>query len=489
MEVRSRDLPVDVFAARVGVDCARRTGVRIRDRDAHGGVAVTRPPSSVALPVALTIAGSDSGGGAGIQADIKTMSAHETFPTSVVTSVTAQHTRGVERAMVVDEADIRAQYDAVVDDFDVQAVKTGMLATADIVRTIKERIRDVAFPLVVDPVMVATSGDRLLDEDGEQAYEALLEEATLVTPNHDETEALTGITPVDVSDARDAGEQLLEMGADAALLKGGHGTGDTIRDVLVTHDGIREFTHPRVESAATHGSGCTLSAAITAYLARGKPLDVAIELAIKAIQRTLRYPLTVGRGPGTVHHLVALRNDAARTSTADTVRDLIDQFVATDVSPLVPEVGMNVVGATPYAESVSETAAVDGRITRTLDGIRPTKGVRFGASSHLARFLLTAREYEPALRFATNCRLTDATRNALETLDEPVAWFDRADEPAASATMNWAAQHVFERATDLPVAIADEGAVGKEAMIRVVAATPEELSTVVHHLLSRTGAD
>jgi len=445
---------------------------------------VTRTPAPVSLPVTLTIAGSDSGGGAGIQADIQTMSAHETFPTSVVTSVTAQHTKGVERATVMDEDDVRAQYDAVTEDFDVRAAKTGMLATADIVRAVHERVEAADFPLVVDPVMVATSGDRLLDEAGERAYQDLLEEATLVTPNYDETLVLTGIDPRNEDAARDAGQRLVEMGADAALVKGGHANGDTVTDVLVTPDSVQEFPHPRVDTLATHGSGCTLSAAITAHLARGVGLESAIERASKFMERAIRYPLDAGHGPGTVHHLSGIRNEAARESTAEAVRALVARFVDRDVRPLVPEVGMNVVGATPYAESINETAAVEGRITRTMNGVMPNRGVRFRASSHLARFLLTAREYEPSLRFATNCRLSDQTRDGLETLDGPVEWFDRADEPAESSTMDWAAQHVFEQATEPPIAIVDEGAVGKEGMIRIIGKTETDLSATIEQLLA-----
>jgi hydroxymethylpyrimidine/phosphomethylpyrimidine kinase len=192
----------------------------------------------------------------------------------------------------------------------------------------------------------------------------------------------------------------------------------------------------------------------------------------------------VGHGPGTVHHLSGIRNEAARESTAEAVRALVATFVDRDIRPLVPEVGMNVVGATPYAESNDETAAVEGRITRTMDGVMPNRGVRFGASSHVSRFLLVAREYEPSLRFATNCRLSDQTRDALGALDGPVEWFDRADEPAESSTMDWAAHHVFEQATEPPIAIVDAGAVGKEAMIRIVGETAADLSATVERLLA-----
>ncbi|MFB6091826.1 MAG: bifunctional hydroxymethylpyrimidine kinase/phosphomethylpyrimidine kinase [Haloquadratum sp.] len=465
-----------------------------------------RRPAPVSLPVSLTIAGSDSGGGAGIQADLRTMAAHDTHPTSVVTSVTAQHTRGVARSSVLDPDDVRAQYETVVDDFEVGAAKTGMLGTADVVRTVTALVSDASFPLVVDPVMVATAGDRLLDPAGERAYADLVSEATLVTPNRDEAAALvdgaSGSAATDDVPAasgsdltpREAGAQLVERGADAALVTGGHGDDDVVCDVLVTAEGAREFVHPRIDTAATHGSGCALSAAIAANLSRGHDLESAVADAVGFAARAVRYPLDVGRGPGAVHPLVGKRNAADARATIDAVRGIVERFVERDVRPLVPEVGTNVVGATPYAEAVDETAAVEGRITKTIDGVEPNSGIRFGASSHLARFLLAAREHDPDLRFATNCRLSEETRRGLSALDAPVAWFDRTAEPADAATMDWAADRVFDRTEEWshaatagpaagPYAVADEGAVGKEPMIRVVGETPEAVAATVERLL------
>ncbi|MGA9401067.1 bifunctional hydroxymethylpyrimidine kinase/phosphomethylpyrimidine kinase, partial [Haladaptatus sp.] len=350
---------------------------------------MSREPAPVSLPVALTIAGSDSGGGAGIQADLKTMEAHGVFGTSAITSVTAQNTRGVEEFTTLPVEDVEAQCEAVLSDFDVRAVKTGMLAEAPVVRSVAEQVSGLEIPAVVDPVMVAASGDRLLDSAGEEAYADLFTHATLVTPNTDEAEVLTGIELTDDESAAAAGEALREMGADAALVKGGHVPGETVRDVLATADGIEVFEHPRIDTDATHGSGCTLASAITARLALGDDLRTAVGGATEFMERAVRYAADVGEGPGAVHHLVELRNRAARNDTAEAVESVVQSFVERDVSALVPEVGMNVVGATPYAEEVDETAAVEGRITRTMTGVKPNRGVRFSASSHVARFLLS----------------------------------------------------------------------------------------------------
>ncbi|APX96954.1 bifunctional hydroxymethylpyrimidine kinase/phosphomethylpyrimidine kinase [Natronorubrum daqingense] len=443
-------------------------------------------------PVALTIAGSDSGGGAGIQADLATMAAHGVFGTSAITAVTAQHTRGVDSSFTLPRDEVVAQLEAVTTDFAVGAAKTGMLATTEIVQTVADHAESFDFPLVVDPVMVATSGDRLLEPEAERAYEALLGEATVATPNADEAEVLTGIEVTDEERAREAGEEILETGVDAALVKGGHVPGDRIRDVLVTGEGVRTFEHPRVDTEATHGSGCTLAASIASRLARGDSLEAAVEGATAFLERAVRYHSDVGGGPGAVNHLVDLRNEAAREPTAEAVQGVVDRFVERDVSPLVPEVGMNVVGATPSAETVEETAAVEGRIARTLSGVQPNRGVRFGASSHVARFLLSAREFFPELRFAVNCRFGPDVDDALEALEWSIAGYDRADEPAAGKseeghTMGWGARQAFGGREEPPVAVIDRGDVGKEAMAKLVASDPETLVDRVIELTAEVG--
>ncbi|MFH5797789.1 bifunctional hydroxymethylpyrimidine kinase/phosphomethylpyrimidine kinase [Haladaptatus sp. CMAA 1911] len=441
---------------------------------------MTRNAAPVGIPVALTIAGSDSGGGAGVQADLKTMEAHGVFGTSAITSVTAQNTRGVEGFSTLPVEEVEAQCEAVLSDFDVRAVKTGMLAEAPVVRSVAAQVADVDVPVVVDPVMVAASGDRLLDSAGEEAYADLFEHATLVTPNADEAEVLTGIEPTDDGSATEAGEALLELGADAALVKGGHVPGETVRDVLITDDGVTVFEHPRIDTDATHGSGCTLASAVAARLALGDDLDTAVSGATDFMERAVRYAVDVGEGPGAVHHLADLRNRAARNDTAEAVERIVRSFVERDVSALVPEVGMNVVAATPYAENAGETAAVEGRITRTLSGVNPNRGVRFGASSHVARFLLSAREFDADLRFAVNCRFDADVEDALSTLSGEVTEFDRDAEPDSvkekeGSTMGWGAKRAFESADGTPVAIIDRGEVGKEAIVKLLAADEEEL--------------
>ncbi len=434
----------------------------------------SRWPAPQSPPACLTIAGSDSGGGAGIQADLKAMEAAGAFGTSAITAVTAQHTRGVERSHVLPVDLIEAQIDAVRGDIDLDAVKTGMLGTADVVDLVARMALELSAPLVVDPVMVAASGDRLLDEDAEEAYPALVETARVVTPNVPEAEVLTGETIETPADAERAGQALCEVGADAALVKGGHLDGPAVTDVLVTEGGTRRFRHPRVDTDATHGSGCMLASTIAARLAHGDPIEEAVATSLARMDRAVRYPLDVGGGPGAVHHLAEIRNDAAVAETIEAVRGLVEALVTADVAPLVPEVGMNVVGVTPLAEDRSDSAAVDGRITRTSMGVRHNGGIAIAASSHVARFVLAIREHDHRIRFGINCRFDERIETALGKTTLTVGEYDRDSQPesvarADGSTMAWAAGVVCEDRDGAPAAIIDRGAHGKEPILKLLA--------------------
>lgn len=266
----------------------------------------------VSRPVALAIAGSDSGGGAGIQADLKTMAEHGVFGTSVVTATTAQNTRGVQGIHSIPADHVANQYEAVTADFDVGAVKTGMLATAEIVETVTGMLARSPEPVVVDPVMVAATGDRLLSPAAEAAYDGLIAAATLVTPNVDEAEVLVDEPIETAGDAERAGRELVSRGADAALIKGGHlDDGETVVDTLVTGGGsgdsspeVTRFENSRVDTDATHGSGCTLSSAIAARLARDEPLGAAVAAAVGEMGTAIRRGYDVGEGPGAVNPTV-----------------------------------------------------------------------------------------------------------------------------------------------------------------------------------------
>jgi len=258
------------------------------------------------MNVALTIAGSDSGGGAGIQADLKTFHQFGVFGTSVIVAVTAQNTRGVRSVHPIPPEIVADQLDALADDLPPAALKTGMLATAPLASQVAEVIRRHGWrDYVLDPVMVATSGDRLLTEDAESVIrEQLVPLAAVVTPNLHEAEILTGGPIGSVEDMVRAGSRLLDLGARAALIKGGHQASEDLVDVLVLPAGIRRFPHPRIATTSTHGSGCTLSAAIAACLALEEDIQTAVARAIDFVTRAIRDAPGLGGGNGPLNHFV-----------------------------------------------------------------------------------------------------------------------------------------------------------------------------------------
>ncbi|HEY9286712.1 MAG TPA: bifunctional hydroxymethylpyrimidine kinase/phosphomethylpyrimidine kinase [Candidatus Dormibacteraeota bacterium] len=258
----------------------------------------------MSLPVALTIAGSDSGGGAGIQADLKTYSALGVYGVTVITAITAQNTVGVRAVREVEPDIIRAQLDALAEDFSVGALKTGMLASSSIIGVVAEGIRRHRLePLVVDPVMVAKSGDRLLRPDAvEELRRQLLPLARVVTPNIPEAEVLSGITIQSLEDRTLAARAILALGAQAVVIKGGHTPDDPVVDLLVDQAGAATFTAPRVTTNQTHGTGCTFSAAIAAGLARGLSLSAAVGEARDYLSRALREAPGLGQGHGPLQH-------------------------------------------------------------------------------------------------------------------------------------------------------------------------------------------
>ena len=233
---------------------------------------------------ALSIAGSDSGGGAGIQADLKTFQRHGVFGTTVITAVTAQNTRGVSAVSLIKAQEVKAQLQSVLEGFPIKAIKTGMLPSAECIEAVRDGLTGNPMPLVVDPVMVATSGDRLIDTAATQSLSRnLLPLASLITPNTVEAEILSGIPINGSTDMRKAAEKLLSLGCKAVLLKGGHLEGETVEDILLSPEGQQSFRHPRLPGRF-HGTGCTLSAAICANLALGMELSKAVAKAITYLQ-------------------------------------------------------------------------------------------------------------------------------------------------------------------------------------------------------------
>jgi hydroxymethylpyrimidine/phosphomethylpyrimidine kinase len=252
---------------------------------------------------ALTIAGSDSGGGAGIQADLKTFSALGVFGMSALTAITAQNTLGVTAVHEIPPEIVAAQIDAVVTDIGADAVKTGMIANSEIIRVVAAKVREHGIStLVVDPVMVATSGDRLLHEEAVAALRTeLLPLAAVVTPNLPEAGVLIGREVTRADQMQDAARAIIDLGVRSAIVKGGHLAGEAV-DVFYDGDRFLELPAPRIPTTSTHGTGCTLASAIAALLARGESLERAITGAKAYVTAAIEHAYPVGHGHGPVHH-------------------------------------------------------------------------------------------------------------------------------------------------------------------------------------------
>ncbi len=251
----------------------------------------------------MTIAGSDSGGGAGIQADLKTFAALGVYGTSALTAITAQNTLGVTEVLELPTTLIESQIDAVMSDIGTDAVKTGMLSSSEIIEVVAAKVKEHGIErLVVDPVMVAKGGDRLLREEAVDSLRTvLIPLAQVITPNVPEAATLLGREIDTFEDARDAARELVEMGAKAAVVKGGHLSGPPT-DILYDGQEFRAFTSPRIETTSTHGTGCTFASAVAAGLAGGKSLRESVSLAKKYVTSAIRHASPIGRGHGPLNH-------------------------------------------------------------------------------------------------------------------------------------------------------------------------------------------
>ncbi|MCS7111982.1 MAG: bifunctional hydroxymethylpyrimidine kinase/phosphomethylpyrimidine kinase [Ignisphaera sp.] len=434
--------------------------------------------SSRRIPVALTIAGSDSGGGAGIQADLKTFAAMGVHGTSAITSLTAQNTREVRSVHDLPPEFVALQIEVVADDLGVDAAKTGMLSSAPIISAVARTVKRYGFPLVVDPVMIAKSGARLLREDAVEILKReLIPLAKIVTPNRMEAEALLGVKIDSVERAREAAQMLVDVyGCEAAIVKGGHIEGEHAVDILYYRGSFYEFKSLRVQTKNTHGTGCGFSAAIAAGIAKGKNLVDAVSSAKDFITTAIEYGLDVGSGHGPINPAAYIYIPAERYRVLENVERAVELLLKNDrvVAKVVPEVGMNIgMSIDPlYARTPLDVAAIPGRITRYRDGIMVKSKPEFGVSKHIANAILTMIRVYPEYRAAANMAYSEKLVEIAESIGLTTAYFDRREEPESiklveGATIKWGIEHTLKR-TGKPVDIIyDFGDVGKEPVMRV----------------------
>lgn len=323
------------------------------------------------MRIALTIAGSDSGGGAGIQADLKTFSALGIFGTSAITSLTAQNTIGVEGIFDVSPHFVGLQIDAVAKDIGIDAAKTGMLSSSKIVIKVSEKIKEHKIKkLVVDPVMVAKSGDHLLRTEAKDALiKKLLPLAYVITPNTEEAKVLTGINIQNIKDMKRAARKIVEWGIKNVVIKGGHLTGNAL-DLFYNGKEFIEYPSERIKTKNTHGTGCTFSAAIAAELAKGNNLKDAIRTAKDYITTAIRYSLDIGKGHGPTNHFANMYREIDRYYLIEELERALERLKNGKIGRLIPEVQSNFGLSLPFARDYCDIIAFPGRIIRFGDDIR-----------------------------------------------------------------------------------------------------------------------
>jgi hydroxymethylpyrimidine/phosphomethylpyrimidine kinase len=429
----------------------------------------------------LTIAGSDSGGGAGIQADIKTITVLGGYAMSVLTALTAQNTIGVQGIHPIPTAFIAQQLDSVLSDIGVDAVKTGMLFDRPIIQIVAEKLRGYKIQkVVVDPVMVAKGGDHLLAAEAQDAFaKHLIPLSYLITPNIPEAEVLCRRIIQTDEGVRDAARALHGMGAKNVLIKGGHRKGPAI-DVLFDGESFFEFQKERIHTPHTHGTGCTYSAAIAAFLGQEYPLNDAVGMSKNFIQSAIRFAFPLGKGRGPINHYAFFAGEHNRYRVLESLKKGLERLQDIPMGTLIPEVQTNFGYALPYAETADKIAAFPGRIIRFYNKVTTVTGPAFGASQHIAAIILTVMRYDPGYRSAINIRFSEELIAKSKRLGWKVSSFDRSQEPKEvkaqeGSTLAWGVDNVLSREGKVPDIIFDSGDVGKEPMIRILGKNPEDV--------------
>lgn len=436
----------------------------------------------------LSIAGSDSGGGAGIQGDLKTILSLGGYGMSVITALTAQNTLGAQGIKLIEPDFVAKQIEVVLSDIGADCVKTGMLGNGEIVEVVADQLAKYRIEkLVVDPVILSKTGSVLLDESGRTAMvKNLFPVCYLLTPNIPEAEIFLGRKINGIPDMKKAAKKLQKMGPRYVLIKGGH-LKDAPVDVL--HDGLQdyEFQTQRVRTRHTHGTGCTLSAAISTLLAGGMPVMESIDKAKRHLYRALRFSLGIGKGIGPLNHYASIAREIARTQVIEELDKALERLKRLNIGHLIPEVQSNLAYAIPYAETVNDVASFPGRIIRLVNTIETLRGAKFGASRQIHHLVLAAMDYDPQRRAAMNIVYSDTLVKRIRNLGFSVSEFDRNRTPPdlekeEGSTLAWGVQDVMEELGRVPDAIFDRGSMGKVPLIRLFGRDPSSIVDLIAKL-------
>lgn len=461
--------------------------------------------SEKSRPVALTIAGSDSSGGAGIQADLKSFTIAGVHGASVITCITAQNTKGVQKIEPLSQEIIKAQLESVLFDLRPIAIKTGMLYSSDIVELIVEKLIEYndeihmkdKLILVVDPVLITTTGAELTDTKKLSGFLNTLKNklfpiSTIITPNLIEASKLLGWEVKSYDDMIKASKELYKFGSRYVLLKGGHrilksnidkdGDKDSAIDVLYNGE-IQLFKAPKL-AKDIHGTGCSFASLITGYLALGHDITNAVENAKKIITDGIVNSINIGDGVEVINPPSQVFQDIERYQIVSDLKLSLKQLLNVLKIDFVPEVGINIGYALPNAKSREEICALNGRIIRVGTGIDYLGQLEFGASKHVARIILTIMNFNKEFRSALNIKYKPEYIELCKKLGFSIGTFDRDSEPDDVSSMEWGTKTTIENLGYIPDIIYDTGGIGKEPMIRILGRDPGDVINKLRKIMN-----
>ena len=444
------------------------------------------------MKIALSIAGSDSGAGAGIQADLKTFSALGVYGCTAITAITAQNTKQVAEIFEISPSMVEQQIRSIMIDMRPNAIKIGMVYSTPIIDAVYRSLKKTSkIPIVLDPILAAGTGAKLLRAEAYKSFVSkLIPLSTLITPNRMEAEKLADIVIKTENDAIEAARKIIKLGAENVIVKRGHLGSAHVTDLLLNSKGnIIKFTNPRLEIKEIHGSGCNFSSAVTAYLAKGVALTEACKIANEYVHIAIRNAVTIGRGLPIANPLSIIYRDASRYGTLAELQQAAEQVSMLDgFYRLIPETQTNFAYALLNAVDISDVAAVRGRIIKIENTAAPASYIKFGASSHVASAVIAYMSVNPDFRSAINIRFDERIVNVCKSLFS-VASYDRTKEPKKikrkeGSSVSWGILAALSRNPRADV-IYHTGDIGKEPMITLFGRSPAEIVERIKRILKK----
>lgn len=443
------------------------------------------------VQAALTIAGSDSSGGAGIQADMKTMSALGIYSCTVITAITAQNTLNVDHIFPLSADIIKKQIMSVLSDIPIHAIKIGMVYNNEIITAVSDMLKNSKIPIVLDPIISAGTGARLLEQEFLSDFKIkLLPFCDVVTPNIHEAEKLSGIKIKNENDIKNTALKIQKLGAKNVVVKGGHfkNNDKVIVDTILNERGkFALIKNPRMKIVEMHGSGCNFSAALTAFLAMKFPMVIACLMANKYVHNSIVNTVKIGKGIPVNNPISLMYEESCRYKVIDELANAVDQLTRTkNFEKLIPESQSNIVYAIPNANNINDVAGVNGRIVKAGNRSVPTSGIKFGASKHVASSILEYMKTNQLVRSALNIKNEKRILDKCNRLFR-VTHYERKLEPKTiknreGRSISWGVSTALSKNPDADI-IYHTGDIGKEPMIIIFGQNPQEVVDKVKSIL------